>query len=213
MGWNCKSVRVCRQSISRQLHLLLCLPLHKHICTVFFDYSKAFDTIPRRLLLQKLQNYGVHQQILRWLTHYLCSSTQYVCVNGSSSDILPVSSVVPQGSVLGPLLFIIYIDDITDLQLSDGSMTLFADDIILYRPICTPADYSLLQLDIDDICTWTTNNLLIFNSNKCKYKFSHTGTSVFSLPLLWPGLYRLKVSVKVSVHNPTLHTFIMWKDM
>jgi len=66
---------------------------------------------------------------------------------------------VPQGSVLGPLLFIIYIDDITDLQLSDGSMTLFADDIMLYRPICTPADYSLLQLDIDDICTWTTNNL------------------------------------------------------
>ena len=48
-------------------------------------------------------------------------------------------------------------------------MTLFADDIMLYRPICTPADYSLLQLDIDDICTWTTNNLLKFNSNKCKY--------------------------------------------
>ena len=93
----------------------------------------------------------------------------HVCVNGSSSDILPVSSGVPQGSVLGPLLFIIFIDDITDLQLSDGSTTLCADDIMLYRPNYTPADYSLLQQDIDDICTWTTNNLLNFNSNKCKY--------------------------------------------
>ena len=75
-----------------------------------------------------------------------------LCVNGLSSDILPVSSGVPQGSVLGPLLFIIYIDDITDLQLSDGSMTLYADGIMLYHPIYTPADYSLLQQDIDDIC-------------------------------------------------------------
>ena len=154
--------------------LLLCLPLHKHICTVFFDYSKAFDTIPHSFLLQNLQNYGVHKQILRWLIHYLCSRTQYVCVNGSSSDILPVSSGVPQGSVLGPRLFIIYIDDITDLQLSDGSMTLFADDIILYRPICTPADYSLLQLDIDDICTWTTNNLYSYFQDRITLPAYHT---------------------------------------
>ena len=96
------------------------------ICTVFFDYSIAFDTILHRPLLQKLQNYGVHQQILRWLTHYLCLCTQYVCVNGSSSDILPVSSGVPQGSVLGPLL---YIDDITDLQLLDHFFILMTSQI------------------------------------------------------------------------------------
>ena len=98
-----------------------------------------------RPLLQTLQNYGVHQQILRWLAHYLCSHTQSVCVNGSSSDILPVSSRLLLGSVLGPLVFIIYIDHITGLQLSDGSMTSYADDIMLYHPIHTPVAYTCMS--------------------------------------------------------------------
>ena len=92
----------------------------------------------------------------------------YVCVNGSDSNILSVSSGVPQGSVLGPLLFIIYINDITDVHLSDYSMIIYADDIILYRPIHTPPDYEFMQQDIDKLCTWTSNNLLKFNSIKCK---------------------------------------------
>ena len=64
-----------------------------------------------------------------------------VCVNGSSSDVLPVISEVPQGSVLGPLLFIFYINDITTVPLSDGTMSLFADDLMLYRPIYSATDY------------------------------------------------------------------------
>ena len=88
----------------------------------------------REPLLQTLQNYGVHQQILRWLAHYLCSHTQSVCVNGSSSDILPVSSRVLLATVLGPLLFIIYINHIPNLQPSNSSMTSYADDIMLYHP-------------------------------------------------------------------------------
>ena len=134
----------------------------QHICTVFFDYNEAFDTASTGLCLQcpKIINYGAHQQILRWLTHYLCSLTQYVCVNGSSSDILSVSSGVLQASVLGAILFIIYTNDITDLQLSDGSMTLYADDIMLYCPLyiytcwlqsCTTG-YWHLPLD-DQQCT------------------------------------------------------------
>ena len=143
---------------------------HGHdICAVFFDYSKAFDTVPHRLLLQKLQDYNVHIHILKWLTHYLSKRTQYVCVNGSSSNILPASPGVPQGSILGPLLFIVYINDITTVPLSDGSMLLYADDSLLYRPIHAIDDYDHLQQDINELCTWTNNNLLQYNSTKCKY--------------------------------------------
>jgi len=71
--------------------------------------------------------------------------------------------------VLGPLLFTIYIDDITTVPLSDGSMTIFTDDITLYRPIYTATDYDLVQMDIDSLCSWTDNSLLHLNAIKCKY--------------------------------------------
>ena len=139
------------------------------ICCVFFDYSKAFDSVPHRPLLQKLKNCNVHPHIIRWITHYLCKRSQYVCVNGSSSGVLPVTSGVPQGSVLGPFQFIFYIDDITMVPLSDGTMSLYADDLVLYRPIHSATDYHLLQIDIDNICVWSDDNLLKFNGRKCKY--------------------------------------------
>ena len=93
--------------------------------------------------------------------------SQYVCVNGSSSDVLPVTSGVPQGSVLSPLLFIFYINDITLVPLSDGTMSLYADDLMLYRPIQSATDYHFYI--IDNLCVWSDDNLLKFNSRKCKY--------------------------------------------
>ena len=98
------------------------------VCAVFFDYSKAFDTVPHRLLLQKLKHIDIHPQILRWIAHYLCERRQYVCVGGSSSATQQVISGVPQGSVLGPLLFIFYINSISAVPLTDGTLSLFADD-------------------------------------------------------------------------------------
>ena len=80
-----------------------------------------------------------------------------------------MTSGVPQGSVLGPTLFIIYINDITHLTLSDGSMSIFADDIMIYRPILMPEDFALLQSDIDKLASWTEQNFLQFNADKCKF--------------------------------------------
>ena len=102
------------------------------------------------------------------LPHYE-KAVYMLCVSGATSDTLPVSSGVPQGSVLGPMLFNIYIHDITAVVLSDGIVTLFANDMMLYRPIHTAANFRLLQTDIDKPCNWTDNNLLKFNSRKCKY--------------------------------------------
>ena len=139
------------------------------ICTIFFDFSKAFDTVPHGKLLEKLHHYDVHPIIIRWVTSYLTRRRQYVCVNGSRSEIAPVSSGVPQGSVLGPLLFIVYVNDVTNIFLTAGSMVLYADDIALYRPILSSMDFELLQTDVNKLCIWTSQNTLRFNARKCKY--------------------------------------------
>ena len=92
-------------------------------------------------------------------------------MNGEKSDPLPVLSGVPQGSIIGPLLFLIYIDDIKTTPLSGEShLTLYADDMLLYRPITSTADYALLQQDIDNISNWVDKNYLQLtfrNANSC----------------------------------------------
>ena len=137
------------------------------ICAVFFDYFKAFDSVPHRLLLRKLRDPKVNSYILKWITVYLTNRKQYVCVDGLLSDVLPVSSGVPQGSVLGPILFIIYIDGITKVALTAGNLSLFADDILLYHPIQNIEDFAFLQNDVTKLCSWTNHNLLDFNAIKC----------------------------------------------
>ena len=95
--------------------------------------------------------------------------TQQVVVDGATSTALPVVSGVPQGSVLAPLLFLIYIDGVEKVTLSDGTIILYADDMVLYRPIYSQEDYWLLQQDINAVARWISGNHLQFNSSKCKY--------------------------------------------
>ena len=95
---------------------------------------------------------------------------QHVVVGGESSQDTTVLSGVPQGSVLGPLLFLIYINDVSGLVLSAGStLNLYADDMLLYKPVGRPEDFNHLQIDIDHIRVWVSNNHLALNSDKCSH--------------------------------------------
>ena len=110
------------------------------VTLVFFDLRKAFDSVPHLPLLHKLKDTGLNQHILQWITSYLCNRQQYVVVDSASSGTTSVLSGVPQGSVLGPLLFLIYVSSLT---VTDGSkLTMYADDILLYKPISHPESAS-----------------------------------------------------------------------
>jgi len=120
---------------------------------------KAFDSVPHFPLLNKLKNIELEQHVLQWLTSYLSDRQQYVVVDGATSKTSPVLSGVPQGSVLGPLLFLIYINCVCQVPLSEASMiSMYADDILLCKPIHHPENYDDLQRDIDAIheCINTT---------------------------------------------------------
>ena len=143
------------------------------LCTVFFDYRKAFDSVLHIPLLEKLQGTNINSYLLRWIATYLTSREQHVCVNGVSSTMLPVKPGVLQRSVTGPLLFVFYVNDITTTPLSSVTLSLFADDLLLYRPIRSAADYLHQQADVEKVCVWSDSNHLKFNGTKCKYIYGH----------------------------------------
>ena len=110
---------------------------------------------------------NINEFLLKWIVDYLTDRSQCIGVEGATSLSQPVLSGVPQGSVLGPLLFIIYIDGLTN-ALSNSSMSLYADDLLLYRTIQSSSDYQTLQAEIDALSDWISAHKLQLNCNKCK---------------------------------------------
>ena len=129
------------------------------------DFAKAFDKVAHARLAHKLNYYGVRGPLLLWLQSFLTDRTQKVIIDGSYSSPCHVTSGVPQGSVLGPVLFLIYINDI--IANIHSQLRLFADDCLLYRPIHSSDDHKILQSDLDSLSSWADIWQMEFNVKKC----------------------------------------------
>jgi hypothetical protein len=147
---------------------LLTLDKGGMIDVIYCDFMKAFDKVPHKRLIKKLTAYGIEGNLLNWIQSFLTGRQQQVVINGIISKPTDVTSGIPQGSVLGPLLFIIYINDLPDVISSGSEIFLFADDTKLFRSIFNPKDCDTLQNDINSMCSWTDNSLLRFHPDKCK---------------------------------------------
>ena len=132
---------------------------------ILLDFSKAFDKVPHERLLLKLAYYGVKGSTLNWIKDFLSSRTQSVVLEGHTSSPLDVLSGVPQGTVLGPLLFLTYINDMPDCTSSD--VRLFADDSLVYRKIRNPDDAATLQRDLTALEEWEHKWQMCFHPEKC----------------------------------------------
>ena len=128
------------------------------------DFAKAFDKVPHRRLLYKLEYYGIRGSTHKWISSWLSERSQKVVLDGQASDPVPVLSGVPQGSVLGPVLFLIFINDLPENIRS--SVRLFADDCVLYRNIKSPIDCQILQDDLNSLAQWETDWQMKFNVAK-----------------------------------------------
>ena len=132
---------------------------------IYFDISKAFDTVSHSILLRKLWLFGITGTLWTWIKDYLTNRHQRVFINNCYSNSLPVLSGVPQGSILGPLLFIIFINDITS-TIQYSQLLKFADDTKCFKLITDHSDQTALQEDINALITWSSASHLKFNLNK-----------------------------------------------
>ena len=125
---------------------------HDTVDVIYLDYAKAFDKVPYHRLLDKLDKHGIGGKVWVWLKEWLSGRRQRVCVNGCKSACEAVTSGVPQGSVLGPILFLIYINDLDSNPV--GSILKFADDTKLFGKANNDYDRQTIQRDLDSLLEW-----------------------------------------------------------
>ena len=137
----------------------------KQVDTIVLDFAKAFDKVDHALLTHKLKSYGINGNMLSWIEGFLDERQQAVVVSGSKSSMRPVQSGVPQGSVLGPSLFLTYINDLP--HSINSTARLFADDTMLHKTISNTKDQESLQTDIETLTTWEQKWNMQFHPDKC----------------------------------------------
>ena len=135
---------------------------------VYLDFSKAFDKVDHGILLHKVKELGITGKLGQWFYHFLTNRKHFVKLPGGVSGDHPVISGVPQGTVLGPLLFIIMIADINK-DIASSKLISFADDTRVYNQIFDTEDCDSLQRDLNSVYKWASDNNMFFNAKKFHY--------------------------------------------
>ena len=160
-----------RSTISQLLeimdHWTKSFDLDTQIDCIYLDFKKAFDSVSHELLIHKLKSYNISDSMITWLSSFLNNRRQSVRINGSTSSWTSVTSWVPQGSILGPLMFLLFVNDIP--QITSSNIILFADDTKLWGLIKSIDDVNILQEDLEKIIEWCQKWKLHLNVKKCKY--------------------------------------------
>ena len=186
----------CESQLIETVHNWMTAMDKTQIDAILIDFAKAFDKVPHLRLLSKLTG-----NTKNWIKSFLSNRKQRVSVNGALSDITDVTSGVPQGSVLEPVLFLLYINDI-DANIK-SSICLFADDSIIYRHISSKTDHRIL---LNQFQTWSDKWQMEFNVSKCvhlpitnKTKPSPHKYSLFGQPLSTVSISRSKIGFQINL--------------
>ena len=161
-----------RSCLTQLLHhfddVLESLTNNEHFDSIYLDYAKAFDKVDHKLLIKKLHLYGFNTKIIKWIESFLSDRKQAVVVDGHLSFLALIISGVPQGTVLGPILFLIFINDIEHC-INDSIIRCFADDDRVSRSISCENDVSALQSDLNSVMQWSERNNMALHEDKFEY--------------------------------------------
>ena len=174
------------------------LEKNAQVDVIYTDFSKVFDSVNHKMLLKKLKYLGIHGILLKWIENYLVDRLQNVKYKSFISKDINVKSGVPQGSHLGPLLFILFINDIK-FKLSSCSFLMYADDLKLYSEIKSLQDCITLQLNLDSLVSWCNVNKLQLNILKCK--------------IMTFSRMRSNINFQYSINGEILETVSLMKDL
>ena len=182
-------------------------------CSVYIDQQKAFDTVNHSILPKKLEHYGIRGVELSWFSSYLSKRKQFVSVNGSTSDYLEVSCGVPQGSVLGPLLFLIYINDLPSVS-KVLSFYVFADDTnIFYSSHDLITLQKVMNRELKKVKKWLDANQLALNIDKTNFVIFHSPQKKIAEQIIIKFMKK-KIQRKISVKflGVLLDSNLKWKS-
>jgi hypothetical protein len=184
---------------------------------IFLDLSKAFDTLDHKILLNKLNYYGIYGVSLKLMESYLTDRKQYVEFNGTSSKMLTLTTGVPQGSILGPLLFIIYINDIAqasklfDFIIYEDDTTLSTTLEIVIKNTQPHTAEGILNTELANVSEWLKVNMLSLNVNKSKYMIFHTNRKQINPMHLLLDNTTIERSLQFNFLGLTLDENLNWK--